>query len=627
MEVKKAVFAMNPDKTPRPDGMSAAFYHQHWEAIKTGVFSFVRNFFENNYLDTKLNQTHICLIPKIEKPTTVKDYRPISLANVAYKIISKILAERLKPWLNSIITENQSAFIPGRLITDNVLIAHELMHSLNTKNLKNKFMAVKLDIAKAFDKVEWRFVDAVMEKMGFCERWRRWIMTCITTVTYSVLINGKQTRTIKPRRGLRQGDPISPYLYIICTEGLSRLIKQNIQKQMIHGFKASRSGPPVSHLLFADDSLVFCIATEEEARNMAQILSMYQRASGQEINYAKSAISFAKGTPKQTQDGTPKQTQDTIITLLGIVKIGGFGKYLGLPETIGRNRHDTFQYIIHRIKSKLDSWYSKFLSPAGKEVLLKAVITALPTYTMSCFLLPKTIIKEITKAMRNFWWSANLEKRSIPWIAWGKITASKKKGGLGIRDMLAFNKALLAKQAWRLMNHPTSLLSRIYRAKYFRKSTFLEAKAFPSSSYAWRSIVQTQPLINKGAKWVIGNGLSVRVWKDNWLQGDCAFPPIGPRAEIYPMMTVKDLFLSGTRMWDIAKIRRLVRAEDVPRILQIRPSETGQQDILCWRLGTSGTYTVKTGYQLQRTMDLEAQTTQLSSHSQVSLRNNLLNQL
>lgn len=246
---------------------------------------------------------------------------------------------------------------------------------------------------------------------------------------------------------------------------------------------------------------------------------------------------------------------------------------------------------------------------------------------MSCFLLPKTIIKEITKAMRNFWWSANLEKRSIPWIAWGKITASKKEGGLGIRDMLAFNKALLAKQAWRLMNHPTSLLSRIYRAKYFRKSTFLEAKAFPSSSYAWRSIVQNQPLINRGAKWVIGNGLSVWVWKDNWLQGDCAFPPIGPRAEIYPMMTVKDLFLSGTRMWDIVKIRRLVRAEDVPRILQIRPSETGQQDILCWRLGTSGTYTVKTGYQLQRTMDLEAQTTQLSSHSQVSLRNNLLNQL
>lgn len=135
-ETKNAVFAMNPDKSPGPDGMSAAFYRQHWETIKPGVFSFVNQFFERNYLDPKVNQTNICLLPKIENPSTIKDYRPISLANVAYKIISKILAERMKPWLNDIITENQSAFIPGRLITDNVLIAHELMHSLNTKKSK-----------------------------------------------------------------------------------------------------------------------------------------------------------------------------------------------------------------------------------------------------------------------------------------------------------------------------------------------------------------------------------------------------------------------------------------------------------------------------------------------------------
>lgn len=619
MEVKKAVFAMNPDKTPGPDGMSAAFYRQHWEAIKTGVFSCVQNFFENNYLDPRLNETHICLIPKIENPLTIKDYRPISLANVVYKIISKILAERLKPWLNSIIIENQSAFIPGRLITDNVLIAHELMHSLNTKNLKNKFMAVKLDIAKAFDKVEWRFVDAVMEKMGFCQQWRQWIMTCITTVSYSVLINGEQSKIIKPQRGIRQGDPISPYLYIICTEGLSRLIKQNIKKQMIHGFKASRSGPPVSHLLFADDSLLFCKATEEEARNMAQILNTYQRASGQEINYTKSAISFGKGTPKYTQDN--------IIKHLGITKIGGFGKYLGLPECIGKNRRETFQYIIQRIENKMVNWYSKFLSPAGKEILLKAVITALPTYTMSCFLLPKNLVKEITKAMRQFWWSANLDKRSIPWIAWDKITLSKKEGGLGVRDMLAFNKALLAKQAWRLMNNPTSLLARVYKAKYFRKTNFLEAKASPSSSYAWRSIIQTQSLISKGIKWIVGNGENIRLWKDNWLQGDTDLFPTSPGAELYPMMMVKDLFISGTREWDISKIRSLVREEDVAKNLRIRPSWTLQQDTLCWRFGTTGTYTVKTGYHLQRSMDIEAQPNQSSNQPQVTLHNNLLNKL
>ena len=157
------------------------------------------------------------LIPKIENPLAIKDYRPISLANVVYKLISKILAERLKPWLNDILSENQSSFIPGRLITDNVLIAHELMHFFHTKNLKNKFMALKLDIAKAFDKVEWKFIDTVMMKMGFYSKWREWLKICICTVSYSVLINGEPTREIKPKRGLRQGDPISPYRYIICT--------------------------------------------------------------------------------------------------------------------------------------------------------------------------------------------------------------------------------------------------------------------------------------------------------------------------------------------------------------------------------------------------------------------------
>lgn len=144
---------MNPKKAPGPDVMTSAFYRQHWDTIKPGVISFVKLFFEQSYLEPRINQTHLCLIPKIENPITIRDYRPISLANVAYKIISKILAERMKSWLNNIITENQSAFIPGRLITDNVLISHELIHSLHTKNLKNEFMALKLDIAKAFDKV------------------------------------------------------------------------------------------------------------------------------------------------------------------------------------------------------------------------------------------------------------------------------------------------------------------------------------------------------------------------------------------------------------------------------------------------------------------------------------------
>lgn len=157
--------------------------------------------------------------------------------------------------------------------------------------------------------------------MGFCKQWRCWVKTCITTVSYTVLINGEQSRSIKPQRGLRQGDPISPYLYILCTEGLSTLIKHNIQ----HGFKASRSGPPVSHLLFADDTLAFCKATMEEVHNLSCILNIYQQAPGQEINYTKSAIFFSKGTPSLVQD--------QIVKRLGIVKIGGFWKILRVTRT------------------------------------------------------------------------------------------------------------------------------------------------------------------------------------------------------------------------------------------------------------------------------------------------------
>lgn len=158
-------------------------------------------------------------------------------------------------------------------------------------------MALKLDIAKAFDKVEWHFFDTVMMQMGFCLQWRTWIKMCISTFTYFVLVNGEQSRDIIPKRGLRQGGPISPYLYIICTEGLSRLIKSYIQSNKIHGFRTSRSGPCDSHLFFADDSLVFCKATHEEAQNLAHILQLYKQASGQEVNFSKSTVTFDKSTP------------------------------------------------------------------------------------------------------------------------------------------------------------------------------------------------------------------------------------------------------------------------------------------------------------------------------------------
>lgn len=438
-EIFQAVSSMNVDKAPGPDGFNVGFYKFHWPYIKAGVIKFIQSFFHSGTLDPNLNHTYICLVPKIDSPTQVKDFRPISLCNIAYKIISKILADRIKPWLHLLISESQTAFIPGRLITDNVIITHELLHSLSSKKMKTPYMALKLDIAKAFDKVEWHFVEALSKRFGFAEKWCHWVMTCISTVSYSVLVNGSPTSKIYPQHGLRQGDPLSPYLYLFCTEGLSSLLHHVMLTKSIQGFKASRGGPPISHMLFADDSLLFCQASESQCQKILHILQDYASASGQHVNFQKSAILFGKIVPPEVMQN--------IINLTGISKIGGFGRYLGLPEAIGRNKYDIFSYISRRVQNKLESWYSKFLSAAGKEVLIKSVATALPTYSMSCFTLPKKLLTQISGLIRRFWWSSSKEKHKLPWVAWSNMTKLKQHGGLGFRDLFKFNIALLAKQS------------------------------------------------------------------------------------------------------------------------------------------------------------------------------------
>ena len=183
------------------------------------------DFLNSGYIVPEINYTHIVLIPKIKSPEKIFDFRLISLCNVIYKIISKVLANRLKQILPQIIYPTQSAFVPGHLITDNVLLVYETLHTMHgRKKGKNGSLALKLDVSKAYDRVEWNFHHGIMVRLGFPEIWVDRVMCCVTTPSYSILINGKPYGTISPSRGLRQGDPLSPYLFLLCTEGFTSLL-------------------------------------------------------------------------------------------------------------------------------------------------------------------------------------------------------------------------------------------------------------------------------------------------------------------------------------------------------------------------------------------------------------------
>ena len=306
-------------------------------------------------------------------------------------------------------------------------------------------------------------------------------MQCITTVTYVVRVNGKPSGHIIPSKRLHQGDPLSPYLFLICAEGLSALIRKVVADGLLEGISVCRGGPCLSHLFFADDSLIFCKATVEECEALQKVLCAYEQSSGQQLNRTKTSLFFSPNTTEEIQD--------EIRVRFGAQVIRQHEKYLGLPSLVGRNKKNTFKEVKTKLTKKLAGWKEKLLFKAGKEVLIKAVAQAIPTYTMSCFKIPDSLCDEMTSIIRNFWWGQCKEERKMAWISWEKLCTPKACGGMGFKQLKQFNLAMLAKQRWRLQSRNDSLLYKVFKAKYFPGCDFVDASLGKKPSFAWRSIL------------------------------------------------------------------------------------------------------------------------------------------
>ena len=244
-----------------------------------------------------------------------------------------------------------------------------------------------------------------MEKLGFPIDWIDRVMICVTTQSFSILINGKPYGMIHPSRGICQGDPLSPYLFLLCAEGFTALLKKAKSEGRIKGVSICRGAPKVTNLMFADDSLLFCQATRDEGETIAKILQTYERASRQSINLEKSSVYFSSNTSER-QKGQ-------ILEVLGVKEVDRFESYLGLPTLIRRAKYSTFSFLKDRIWKMLQGWKGMLLSRAGKEILIKAVAQSIPTYTMSVFQIPLKLCDELDALCAKFWWGQVGNERKI----------------------------------------------------------------------------------------------------------------------------------------------------------------------------------------------------------------------
>jgi ribonuclease HI len=590
-EIKSALFSMKPFKAPGPDGFHAGFYQRCWSIVGESVISVIKNIFSSVSFPAGFNNTLIALVPKCVGPESLTQYRPISLCNSIYKTITKILVCRLRSILPSIVSPIQTAFVPGRQGMDNVVIVQEIVHALSRRKGRVGGMAIKIDLEKAYDRMEWSFIKVVLEHFKFPTSFVNLVMECISSSSVAILLNGAPLDPFFPSRGLKQGDPLSSYIFILCMEFLGFHIMESCAAGEWHPIKAGQSGPKFSHLFFADDLVLFSSATISCAHAIDEVLGKFCHSSGQKVSVSKSRVLFSANVNPSLRSN--------IEQILNLKETKDLGKYLGIPISSSTVRAKDFDYLIEKVALKLSGWKARLLTLPGRAILIQSVSEAIPAYVMQCTPLPAKVCDNLDALNRNFLWGSTADKRKLHLVNWQKVTQPKRFGGLGLHSAKVCNIVSMAKLVWRASKDETSLWATVIRHKYLKK-LFATGSKKSLGSRTWCGIKKGWPLFSRGSCWAISNGLTTNVWHDKWVGGvTLRSLLIGLLNFTEDSLMVSDILL-GNGIVDLTRISFVLPSQltDSLKAIPLQCWSTSQ-DTRYWLDSPTGEFNFKSAYQLE----------------------------
>jgi len=380
------------------------------------------------------NASFISLVPKVRDPSSLDLFRPISLVGVIYKIITKVLSCRMKKVLAMVIDDCQSAFLSDRGLMDSVVMENEILEEIRRKTKSG--VCFKVDFEKAYDSVRWSFFLDMLRRLGFPTNGYYWLKGVWSRHRYLYWSTEAPTEEFKPSRGLRQGNPLAPFLFLVVAEGLAGMVRQALRMDVLRGVKVGMNSFECCLIQFADDTLFMCEDSFDNIFAIKAILQCFELASSLKVKFHKSKL--ARISVDSYAMSTYAKTLNCNIMSLPF-------QYLGVQVGGNPRKKQFWEPIKRKIEARLSSWKGRFLSMAGQICLLKLVFTAIPLFYLSIFKAPAAVCNRIRSIQRKFLWDWGRQNKSISWVSWDNVCKPLQEGGLGVKEIRSFNSDVLVK--------------------------------------------------------------------------------------------------------------------------------------------------------------------------------------